>query len=80
MAEDLKGGKIFRSISVIISHFAPPNIMMQAVSFENIARKYQHTFNRVVDFNAATERLLPLDFTQQNKELRPEILENIDLL
>lgn len=79
MAEDLKGGKIFRSISVIISHFAPPNIMMQAVSFENIARKYQHTFNRVVDFNAATERLLSLDFTQQNKELRPEILENIDL-
>jgi murein DD-endopeptidase MepM/ murein hydrolase activator NlpD len=48
---------------------------MQTVSFENIIRKYQHTFGRVVDFNPATERLLPLDFTAQNKELTREILE-----
>jgi len=43
-------------------------------TFENIIRKYQHTFHRVVDFNAATDRLLPLDFTAQNSELTPAIL------
>lgn len=45
-------------------------------SFENIIRKYQHTFHRVVDFNPATDRLLPLDFTEQNKELTPAMLDN----
>lgn len=49
---------------------------MSAISFENIIRKHQHTFHPVVDFNAATERLLQLDFTEQNKELTAEILEN----
>src|SRR5690242_11992426 len=49
---------------------------MQPVSFENIVRKYQAIFHPVVDFNPATERLLPLDFTQQNTELTAEILEN----
>jgi murein DD-endopeptidase MepM/ murein hydrolase activator NlpD len=43
-------------------------------SFENIVRKYQHTFHRVVDFDPATDRLLPLDFTAQNRELTPAVL------
>jgi murein DD-endopeptidase MepM/ murein hydrolase activator NlpD len=48
--------------------------LLQQITFENIIRKYQFTFHRVVDFNRATDRLLPLDFTQQNKELTPAIL------
>jgi murein DD-endopeptidase MepM/ murein hydrolase activator NlpD len=44
--------------------------------FENIIRKYQHTFHRVVDFDPATDRLLPLDFTAQNSELTPAILSD----
>lgn len=47
---------------------------MTPAVFENIIRKYQHTFHRVVDFDPATNRLLPLDFTAQNKELTPSIL------
>ena len=47
---------------------------MTPATFENIIRKYRHTFHRVVDFNAATDRLLPLDFTAQNSELTPAIL------
>lgn len=47
---------------------------MEPSSFENIIRKYQFSFHRVVDLVPDTDRLLPLDFTQQNKELTPEIL------
>jgi murein DD-endopeptidase MepM/ murein hydrolase activator NlpD len=43
-------------------------------TFENIIRRYQHTFHPVVDFDPATDRLMPLNFTRQNKELTPEIL------
>jgi murein DD-endopeptidase MepM/ murein hydrolase activator NlpD len=43
-------------------------------TFENIIRKYQNTFHSVVKFDPAKDRLLPLDFTQQNKDLTPEIL------
>jgi murein DD-endopeptidase MepM/ murein hydrolase activator NlpD len=43
-------------------------------TFENIIRKYQNTFHSVVKFDPAADRLLPLDFTKQNKELTPEIL------
>lgn len=44
--------------------------------FENIIRRYQSSFYPVVEFNPNTEKLLPLDFTQQNKELTAEILEH----
>ena len=47
---------------------------MEQGAFEHIIRKYQHIFHRVVDFNPAKDRLSTLDFTQQNKELTPEIL------
>lgn len=50
--------------------------MLEQSTFENIIRKHQFTFHRVVDFNQATDRLLPLDFTQHNKELTPAILSN----
>jgi len=45
-------------------------------TFENIIRKYQNTFHSVVKFDPAADRLLPLDFTQQNKDLTSEILAN----
>jgi murein DD-endopeptidase MepM/ murein hydrolase activator NlpD len=43
-------------------------------TFENIIRKYQNTFHSVVKFDPTADKLLPLDFTQQNKDLTPEIL------
>jgi murein DD-endopeptidase MepM/ murein hydrolase activator NlpD len=49
---------------------------LNSTTFENIVRKYQHSFHRVVDFVPGTDRLLPLDFTQNNKELTSEILGN----
>ena len=47
---------------------------MDSATFENIIRKHQYTFHRVVDFVPGTDRLLPLDFTHQNTELTPGIL------
>jgi murein DD-endopeptidase MepM/ murein hydrolase activator NlpD len=47
---------------------------LDAATFGNIIRKYQYTFHRVVDFVPGTDQLLPMDFTQKNKELTPEIL------
>lgn len=49
---------------------------MDSTTFENIVRKYQYLFHRVVDFVPGTDRLLPLDFTKQNTELTPEILSD----
>lgn len=51
---------------------------MQALPFENIIRKYQYSFHRVVNFDPAKDTLLPLDFTEKNKELTAEIIEDID--
>lgn len=45
---------------------------MDSPTFENIIRKYQYTFHRVVDFNPATDHLCALDFTERNTELTPE--------
>jgi peptidoglycan LD-endopeptidase LytH len=45
---------------------------LDSETFENIIRKYQYTFHRVVDFNPATDHLCPLDFTERNTELTPE--------
>jgi peptidoglycan LD-endopeptidase LytH len=49
---------------------------MQPDTIESLLRKYQFIFHRVVDFDPATDSLLPLDFTQQNKELTDDILKN----
>jgi murein DD-endopeptidase MepM/ murein hydrolase activator NlpD len=46
--------------------------ILEPVTFENIIRKHQYIFHRVVDFNPATDQLCPLDFTQNNTELTPE--------
>jgi murein DD-endopeptidase MepM/ murein hydrolase activator NlpD len=51
---------------------------MQEMPFENIILKNQYIFHRVVDFNAAKDKLLPMDFTEKNTELTPGILDNID--
>ena len=40
---------------------------------ENVLKKNQTGFRSVVDFNAATDKLLLLDFTSANKELTGEL-------
>lgn len=45
-------------------------------SFEEAIKPLQGTFARVVPFDAAADKLLPLDFTQENKELTEEILKD----
>ncbi len=42
-------------------------------SLENVLLKYQSTFGRVVDFNAATDKLFHFDFTAANKELTDDL-------
>jgi murein DD-endopeptidase MepM/ murein hydrolase activator NlpD len=43
---------------------------------DNLLRKYQTTFHRVVPFDAKTDQLLRLDFTENNKTLTEEILSD----
>lgn len=51
---------------------------MQPTVFENIIRRYQQTFHPVVKFDASKDRLLHLDFTENNKTLTPDIIEDTD--
>lgn len=46
--------------------------------FENTIRKYQSTFHPVVKIDAAQDRLLHLDFTENNKELTAGIVDDTD--
>jgi murein DD-endopeptidase MepM/ murein hydrolase activator NlpD len=46
--------------------------------FENIIRKYQHSFHRVIDFDQAKDALLPLDFTEKNTDLTAATIEDIN--
>ncbi len=39
----------------------------------------KNTISKVVDFNPSTDKLLPLDFTESNRELTTEILADTDL-
>ena len=45
-------------------------------SLENVLLKYQSTFGKVVDFNAANDKLIHFDFTSANKDLSDELIEN----
>ena len=45
---------------------------------DNLIRKYQAGFYPVVDFNPSTEKLLAMDFTERNKDLTKDIIEDID--
>jgi len=47
---------------------------LDSATFENIIRKHQYLFHRVVDFDPATDKLCPLDFTEKNTELTPDKL------
>jgi murein DD-endopeptidase MepM/ murein hydrolase activator NlpD len=49
---------------------------LEPATFDNIIRKYQFIFGKIVDFDPAIDKFLRLDFTQTNKELTPEILGN----
>ena len=46
---------------------------------ENVLQKNQSTFRCVVNFNTATDKLLPLDFTAANKELTTEMIGDTEL-
>jgi len=47
-------------------------------SFQDLIEKNADKIGKVVDFNVATEKLLPLDFTAANTELTNEILADTD--
>ncbi|MFI5133113.1 MAG: peptidoglycan DD-metalloendopeptidase family protein [Chitinophagales bacterium] len=42
----------------------------------SILKAYQKEFHPLVTFDAAREKLLPLDFTENNKEISPDILSH----
>jgi murein DD-endopeptidase MepM/ murein hydrolase activator NlpD len=44
-----------------------------------VLKKYQHDFHKVVPFLPGTGKLLPLDFTESNKELTAAIMEDNQL-
>ncbi|MBO9657449.1 MAG: peptidoglycan DD-metalloendopeptidase family protein [Chitinophagaceae bacterium] len=44
------------------------------MSFEEVIRNHADAFKKVVPFDPSTDKLLPLDFTDANKELNEEIL------
>jgi peptidoglycan LD-endopeptidase LytH len=50
--------------------------MMQPTVFENIIRRYQSSFHRVIDFNPTKDRLLHLDFTEKNTSLTAGMIED----
>ncbi|MGC4037693.1 MAG: peptidoglycan DD-metalloendopeptidase family protein [Chitinophagaceae bacterium] len=43
-------------------------------SIPNLLKRHQKNFHSVVPFNPSVDKLLPLDFTENNKELTAEIL------
>ncbi len=45
-------------------------------SLENVLLKYQSTFQKVVDFNAAIDKLFHFDFSAANKALTDELVTN----
>ena len=47
---------------------------MNALSFENLLKRNEASFGKVVDFSPSTDQLLSFDFTAANTELRPELL------
>jgi peptidoglycan LD-endopeptidase LytH len=48
------------------------------VTIENIIRKYQASFSQVVPFNPATQKLVALDLTENNKDLTEEIFNDTE--
>jgi murein DD-endopeptidase MepM/ murein hydrolase activator NlpD len=48
-----------------------------STAFDNTIRKYQSAFHPVVRFDPAHDKLLPLDFTANNKELTTDIIDDI---
>ena len=46
---------------------------------ENVLEKNRANFRRVVDYNPATDKLLLLDFTAANKELRDEVMTDTEI-
>ena len=50
--------------------------MNQASALENIIKAPGNSFHRIVPFDPATDKLVSLDFTEANKELLPDILND----
>jgi murein DD-endopeptidase MepM/ murein hydrolase activator NlpD len=53
--------------------------MNPADKINNIMTKHQPDFHPVVDFSAAPDKIIPLDFTAANTDLKPEIIGDITL-
>jgi Membrane proteins related to metalloendopeptidases len=51
---------------------------MHETPFENIIRKNQPGFHRVVDFDAGKEKLLAMDFTENNPALTVQVLNDTE--
>lgn len=49
---------------------------MYEMPFDNIIRKNQPGFHRVVDFEAGKDKLLAMDFTEANTALTVDVLDN----
>lgn len=52
--------------------------MSSLQKLQNFLNNPENRLTKVVDFNPSTEKLLPLDFTVNNKELTTEILADTD--
>lgn len=44
----------------------------------NILERNQHLFHKVVPFDAATDRLLLMDFSEANPDLPPQLFDDVD--
>jgi murein DD-endopeptidase MepM/ murein hydrolase activator NlpD len=51
---------------------------MDSSMLYRLLQKHQHTFHHVVDFDPGRDKLLQLDFTNENKTLTFDILTNTD--
>ena len=54
------------------------NLMVSTASLKDLLKANQEHFNQVVEFDPAKDKLIKIDFTEKNKELTDEILENED--
>ncbi|HUP13971.1 MAG TPA: peptidoglycan DD-metalloendopeptidase family protein, partial [Niastella sp.] len=53
--------------------------MQKNQQFTEAVKNYRNGFHPIVSFNPATDTLMPLNFTEENKELNDTILKNNDL-
>ncbi len=52
--------------------------MTRQEQFISIIKKHQHSFHSIVSFDPKKDKLLALDFTENNQDLTAEIIENTE--